>query len=340
MKRSAFTLVELLVVIAVIVILVAILIPAVNAARENARRNQCLANQRSLAMAMITYATANNGLPGYLNQPTLVPHSWAVSIFPMIGENRRYEVLMNGSFTDEALVSPLALLCPSDRPEGLARLNYVVNCGPAAQHFPGNQWAFPTNSGINGGEIAPHFTLFKDRRRSIPIANPPQNLPDLRTINTRVRIEDIPDGASNTILLSENVDNVLPNVWHVVGSEESSPSNANVVVWPQHQDSASAPDVLPTSAGVFTRDSFAVENLGFIWAPQADFAPNSTRVGNLHRGSRPSSRHPGTIIAAFADGSARPINDNIDIREWLRAVCPDSTKARRSFSERGLNLPL
>ena len=304
MKRSAFTLVELLVVIAVVVILVAILIPAVNAARENARRNQCLANQRNLAIAMIDYAKANNGLPGYLNQlGATPPRSWVVSILPMIGENRRYEFLMRNppvpSEVDQATVPLSVLLCPSDRPEGNARLNYVVNCGPATEHFPGNQQNFPTNSVpvVNGGDIAPHFTLFKDRRSG------------LTSINSRVRIEDIPDGASNTILLSENV---------------------NAGVW---QGMVSSLDELPTSSGTFTRDSTAVANFGFVWANQAAFAPNSTIAG-----PRPSSRHPGTIIAAFADGSARVINDNIGIWEWLRLVCPDDEKARRPFSDGGLNL--
>jgi len=51
-RRRGFTLIELLVVIAIIGILAAMLFPVFARARESARKVQCLANVKNLALAM------------------------------------------------------------------------------------------------------------------------------------------------------------------------------------------------------------------------------------------------------------------------------------------------
>ena len=71
-KQTGFTLIELLVVISIIALLIAILLPALGAARESARKSQCLSNQRQLGIAQSAYATDHDDwLPPH--QPNVIP---------------------------------------------------------------------------------------------------------------------------------------------------------------------------------------------------------------------------------------------------------------------------
>ncbi len=85
LNHPGFTLVELLVVIAIIGILVALLLPAVQAAREAARRSQCINNIKQMTLAALNYENAHKQMPRLytwippntdLNYPDIGFHIW------------------------------------------------------------------------------------------------------------------------------------------------------------------------------------------------------------------------------------------------------------------------
>lgn len=77
-RRAAFTLIEILVVIAIIALLAAILFPVFSRAREKARSATCMSNERQIAMALLQYGQDNNRYFPPLTPPT--QDGWSVAI--------------------------------------------------------------------------------------------------------------------------------------------------------------------------------------------------------------------------------------------------------------------
>jgi prepilin-type N-terminal cleavage/methylation domain-containing protein/prepilin-type processing-associated H-X9-DG protein len=109
MKKNGFTLIELLVVIAIIGVLIALLLPAVQAAREAARRAQCVNNMKQILLGLHNFESANgtfprsvvepyvNGLTEFTDSDGLTSDqtepfgpNWAVMILPFIEQQPLY----------------------------------------------------------------------------------------------------------------------------------------------------------------------------------------------------------------------------------------------------------
>lgn len=100
---SGFTLVELLVVIAIIGILVAMLLPAVQAAREAARRTQCVNNLKQIGLALLGHHDTYDAFPqGLYSQEPGGPAGidpedglgWASRLLNFIEERGTHDVLV------------------------------------------------------------------------------------------------------------------------------------------------------------------------------------------------------------------------------------------------------
>src|SRR5262245_40794548 len=99
--RPAFTLVELLVVIAIIVVLVALLLPAVQAAREAARRMKCQNAEKQLALATHSFHDTYNMFPCAVDASVLAPVwlGWIGQSLPYLEQQNLYQQLAAATTT-------------------------------------------------------------------------------------------------------------------------------------------------------------------------------------------------------------------------------------------------
>ena len=110
--RAAFTLIELLIVIAIIAILASILFPVFSRAREQGRKAACLSNERQISQSILLYIQDyDTGYPN-TNDPYLwvgKRFRWPLMPYLAIGQ----KVATDGSYS-ASTGSPAVLICPSD----------------------------------------------------------------------------------------------------------------------------------------------------------------------------------------------------------------------------------
>lgn len=88
-NSAAFTLTELLTVIAIIGVLAGILIPVVGAARQSARASQCASNLRQIGAALRLFAAENrNHLPVTYNLSNAATNNWWYHLNPYTGNRQ------------------------------------------------------------------------------------------------------------------------------------------------------------------------------------------------------------------------------------------------------------
>ena len=309
--RAGFSLIELLVVIGVIGVLAGLLLPAVQAAREAARRAQCLNNMKQLALAANAFESSRGGLPAAATggplpvfrggsdfcfvsaQTLLLPYLEQSTLFDAVNfsvPSFSLEDLALGNRT--AAAQRVAMfLCPSDPNTNTSAgaNSYRVNMGLAEFHQRG-----PSTYSV------PDDGAFVVDREILPLA-------------------DFADGLSNTLLLSEKpISSVGPGRYR--SFIDSTPYQAYCTTADQCVISCSG---LSATSG-FTGQAGHTWLLGggfythfYTAAPPNSLVPDCASGTNNGIGLFTArSYHPGGVNAAMADGSARWFTSTTDTRLW------------------------
>ena len=320
MRRRGFTIVELLVVIALIGLLIALLLPAVQTAREAGRRTLCANHLHQLGVAMANYQDAHGAWPIgrtglYYIYPLGLPmnqlrRSWAFALVPFLDDGARADKInFAGSFfvpenATAARVGFGYFQCPSDSPSiqeltstvERQKGNYAVNWGNthffqddgpaqimAGASFYGDPFAGPYGTARFGG--APFAT------------------------NRAIRHRDIVDGLSKTLLASESVigRNVAPP--YAAGNSD-------------HRGDLLNDDIACSAFMTYTPPNAAApDRMGtvafFCGRPELGNPPCELSNGPPFNAAR--SRHPGLVNAAFLDGRVAVVADAIDREIWRAA---------------------
>ncbi len=301
-SQRGFTLVELLVVIAIIGILVGLLLPAVQSAREAARRMQCSNNLKQISLALHNYHTAVGSFPyGTLDEKGMTYHgrdTWFQQSWPHMEQQNAYDKyqaanvqwVMDAPPEVKDLVIK-AFTCPSDgRAPGFG----------GGGGFRSGGYGFQGNYVGNAGDDY------------IKINRPPYPDYDIYKLsgvfyaNSTTRIDDIRDGTTNTLLISEV---------KIRGKKGDDGWGEGGGYWGGGQHSSFGFTTMePPNSNVSDR----------AWQCKDASSPDCTTVGDdINKRVLARSYHPGGVLASLADGSVRFFSDTIDLVTWKALATRD-----------------
>ena len=342
-RPRAFTLVELLVVIAIIGILVALLLPAVQAAREAARRTQCVNNLKQIVLSMHNYHDKFQVFP--------MTYSWRAVpgdtgggnfqnsfsdkyfLLPYLEQTPRYDNAnqfqqpfdSGGWFGNDNIQTQSTRLpmfnCPSNGNtlfSGAANFTYAINHGTSHRSHTGNA-VLADNSRHNG--VAAFIG--------------PNNANHWLKNDSPVGFHSILDGTANTAAYSEFILQD-PNVQTAqFNRDRGAKARAQVFTWAGGANT----DAMRNNCLSLTDYSGRPDMRGRSWAWSfmgVGSSYNHTMLPNERSchsytddwgGSNlmaAGSNHPGGVNVGVADGSVKFVGQTIDRFVWWGLGTRDS----------------
>ena len=350
--RKGFTLVELLVVIAIIGILVGLLIPAVQRARAAARKIQCTNNMRNWSLAVLSYESAKQQLPG--SQELMKTDVPAAPYIPVTWMGAVLDYVEQSDIVEFAKATAGGGLQPADLYIGIA----------VCPEWPNTSKGSPLNSYVANGGFLPRTT------DPAPLSTPAYGIAAQRSANglfldripqnyaggvypgnVRVTISDIRDGTSHTLMLGENIQ---AGPWTQVGTLDPAgtalayyvpratvPISIGVpaggrffttMVWLYAKESGETATEHPhISTGTSLVASIVTPTMKF--NGQA-FTLRQGQGPPTIEAARPSSFHSGGVNVFFADNSGNFLAEQIDYHVYQQLMTPYGVRSDMPYRRR------
>jgi prepilin-type N-terminal cleavage/methylation domain-containing protein/prepilin-type processing-associated H-X9-DG protein len=235
--RRGFSLVELLVVVAILATLIALLLPALQQSRESARRGQCLSRLRQIGIGLHAYHGTFEAFPPGCTEPKGRRLAWSVYLLPFVEQQavwRQFDVSKaygNAANHAAGSVSLPVYLCPStarlaaDR-QGLTSGDRNRN----GAYDAGDDLAWTDFGGIFGAS----------QPGAIDFMN------GVMIWDRAVRLAQIRDGASNTMIIGEDtgrgwkLDSEWANGENIFDVADRVNVTQNNELWSDHADGVNA----------------------------------------------------------------------------------------------------
>jgi prepilin-type N-terminal cleavage/methylation domain-containing protein len=317
--KTGFTLVELLVAIAIIGVLIALLLPAVQAAREAARRSTCENNLKQIGLSLLNYESARKRLPIGSKYTQGFGTSWWPEILPNIEELSLYQQLdltlanagspilamSNGRAANGVVVS--AMRCPTSPIQPLIQIGSFQICLPSYVGIAG-----ATNE---DGTSSSQMNICCSPAMDGQISSSGVLIP-----NQFVRLMQVSDGASKTLCVAEesdfaidasarprNVDAGYPMGGFLIGT--------NSVGTPPNYVNGLKTSSPPACAWNITTVRYALNSRQF---EQPGIMDNPRGPNNPL-----NSAHPGGVFGLMLDGSVHFLNDQFDVKALRQLAVRD-----------------